>query len=50
MPMPIIFFSFGIIEFILSYFENRDLHKPLLGGVASVAYFVTGHEPSGHMA
>ena len=31
-------------EFILRYFENRVLLKPMLGGVASVAYFITGHE------
>ena len=39
--MPIIFPGpFGIIGFILSYFEKRIL----LGGVASVTRFVTGHE------
>ena len=32
-----IFWSFGIIEFILSYFENRVPLKSVLGGVASVA-------------
>ena len=28
----------------MSYFEKRVLLKPVLGGVASVAYFITGHE------
>ena len=39
-----IFWSYGIIEFISSYFENRVLLKPVLGGVASVACFTTDHE------
>ena len=30
--------------FILSYLGNRVPLKPLLGGVASVAHFNTGHE------
>ena len=32
-----IYWSFGIIGFILRYFENRLLLKPVLGGVVSVA-------------
>ena len=32
------------VEFNFSYFENTALLKPVLGGVAGVAYFVTGHE------
>ena len=39
-----IFSSFGIIEFIYSHFENRILLKPVLGGVASFAHFIIGHE------
>ena len=39
-----IFWSFGIIGFILSYLENSVLLKPVLGGVASAAYFITGLE------
>ena len=39
-----IFWSFGIIGFILSYFENRKLVRPVLGALASVAHFITGHE------
>ena len=36
--------SFGITGFILSYSENRILLKPVLGGVASAACFINGHE------
>ena len=32
----ITFWSFGITEFILNYFENRVSLKLVLGGVASV--------------
>ena len=39
-----IFWSFEIIEFIVSHFENRVSLKPLLGGLARVAHFITGHE------
>ena len=39
-----IFWSFRIIEFISSYFENRILLKLVLRGVASVANVITGHE------
>ena len=31
-------------RFILIYFENRILLNPVLGGKASVAHFITGHE------
>ena len=42
--MQIIFSGpFAIIGFILSYPENKVLPK-VLGGVASVARFITGHE------
>ena len=37
-----IFWSFGIVELILSYSDNRVLLKPVLGGVASVAHSITG--------
>ena len=39
-----IFWSFEIIDFIVSHFENRISLKPLLGGVARGAHFITGHE------
>ena len=39
-----IFWSFRIIEFIYSHFENRILFKSVLGGFAGVAHFITGHE------
>ena len=39
-----IFWSFRIIEFIFSYFENRILLKLVLRDVASVASVITGHE------
>ena len=38
------FWSFGIIEFIYSHFENRVLLKSVLGGVAGFAHFITGQE------
>ena len=34
----------GSLSSFNSYFENRVLIKPVLGGVAGVAYFITGHE------
>ena len=37
-----IFWSFGIIEFIFSHFENRVLHKPVLREIVGVAHFITG--------
>ena len=37
-----IFWSFGIVELILSYSDNRVLLKPVLWGVASVAHSITG--------
>ena len=39
-----IFWSFGIIGFILDYFKNKVLLHPVLGGMVSVAHFNTGHE------
>ena len=39
-----ILWSFGLIRLILSYFENRILLKPMIGGVASIAHFNTDHE------
>ena len=39
-----IFWSFGIIKFILGYFENKILLKPVLGAAASNAYSIAGHE------
>ena len=38
-----IFWSLGIIEFIFSRFDNRVPLKPVLGIVAGVAHFITGH-------
>ena len=39
-----IFWSFGTIEFILSHLKIRVPLKPVQGGVADVAHFITGHE------
>ena len=39
-----IFLSFGIIEFIFSHLKIRVPLKPVLGGVAGVAHYITGHE------
>ena len=39
-----IFWSFGMIELIVNHFENIVPLKPVLGGVAGVAHFITGHE------
>ena len=39
-----IFWSFGTIEFVYRYFINRVLLKPVLGGMATVENFITGHE------
>ena len=36
--------SFEISGFIMCYFENRILFKPVLGDKASVAHFITGYE------
>ena len=36
--------SFGTIDFILNYSENRILPKWILMVVTSVARFITGHE------
>ena len=50
-PLPVhhhsavyIFWSFGNIDFMYNYSENRVLLKPVLGDMAGVAYFITGHE------
>ena len=39
-----IVWPFEIFVYILGIFENMTLLKPVLRGVASVAYFITGHE------
>ena len=39
-----IFWSVGTIEFILSNLKIRVPLKLVLGGVAGVAHFITGHE------
>ena len=35
---------FGIIDIVLSYYENSFPLKLVVGGVAGVAYFITGHK------
>ena len=40
-----IVWSFGIIEFIQSHFENRVIPKlVLVGGMVAFTHFITGHE------
>ena len=41
-----VFRSLRIIEFIKSHFQNSVLLKPVLGLVAGVNRFITGHEQS----
>ena len=36
--------SFRITGFILSYYENRVLFKPMVGDVASVVNLIAGHD------
>ena len=45
-PRRLVFSQGGsyFLVFSCTYSENRILLKPVLGGVASVAHFITGHE------
>ena len=40
----IIFWFLGTMEFICSHIEDRILLKPMPGGVAGVAHFITGNK------
>ena len=38
------FWSFGLVGFFKSHFDDRALLKPVVGSVTSVAHFITDHE------
>ena len=46
--MQIIFSGpFGSLDlFLIFFFENRVLLKPVLGGMASIPHFIIGHDQS----